>query len=195
MSKTTAPLLSFGATGQIGKTMVASTWKGISYMRKYTVPANPNTAAQQTQRALITASVSAYRNYFTHATGRAAWNYAASASGKAQSGFNLFTSNNAKMCASDADASFADEASEAANVVTIAMLNSDDGGDGDEAGNFALWVGTTPSNLLYVEDIAIAAGDIVCTVVAGAIGTVEYFQLRKDGYDRSGTYKITLSGV
>lgn len=46
MAKTTAPLLSFGASGQIAKTQVYSKWKGRSYARRYTVPANPNSAEQ-----------------------------------------------------------------------------------------------------------------------------------------------------
>lgn len=50
MSKTTAPLLSFGARGQIAKTAVYSTWRGIPYVRRHVIPANPNTVAQQTTR-------------------------------------------------------------------------------------------------------------------------------------------------
>ena len=50
MAKLTGPLLSFGATGQIAKTMVVGTWRGIDYARQYVVPANPRTTAQQANR-------------------------------------------------------------------------------------------------------------------------------------------------
>ena len=50
MAKLTGPLLSFGASGQIGKAMVVASWKGIDYARQYVVPANPRTTAQQTNR-------------------------------------------------------------------------------------------------------------------------------------------------
>lgn len=50
MAKTTAPLLSFGASGSLAKTMVASKWKGRPYMRQHVVPANPNSTAQQSTR-------------------------------------------------------------------------------------------------------------------------------------------------
>lgn len=50
MAKTTAPLLSMEASGQIGNTLVSSKWKGRAYMRRYVVPANPNTAEQQLTR-------------------------------------------------------------------------------------------------------------------------------------------------
>lgn len=50
MSKTTAPLLSWGASGQIAKTQVYSQWKGRPYVRRYVIPANPNSPAQQLTR-------------------------------------------------------------------------------------------------------------------------------------------------
>jgi hypothetical protein len=53
MAKTTAPLLSFGASGQIGKSIVASKWKGRSYMRRHVVPANPQTTAQTSTRDMF----------------------------------------------------------------------------------------------------------------------------------------------
>lgn len=50
MAKTTGPLLSLKAKGQIGSTLVMGAWKGISYARQYVVPANPQTAAQMEVR-------------------------------------------------------------------------------------------------------------------------------------------------
>jgi hypothetical protein len=50
MSRTVAPLLSFSASGQIAKTQVYSSWKGRPYVRRYTIPANPNSSDQQLTR-------------------------------------------------------------------------------------------------------------------------------------------------
>jgi len=50
MSKVTAPLLSFGASGAIAKTQVYSTWKGRPYVRRHVIPSNPNSAGQQLTR-------------------------------------------------------------------------------------------------------------------------------------------------
>lgn len=50
MSRTTAPLLSFEASGQIGKSMVYANWKGRSYARRYSIPSNPRTADQTATR-------------------------------------------------------------------------------------------------------------------------------------------------
>lgn len=54
MARTTAPLLSWGASGQVAQTQVYSKWKGRSYVRRYVIPANPNTASQQETRSTFT---------------------------------------------------------------------------------------------------------------------------------------------
>lgn len=53
MAKLTAPLLSFGGAGQIGKTQVYSRWRGINYARRYVIPANPNSTSQQHTRSVF----------------------------------------------------------------------------------------------------------------------------------------------
>lgn len=53
MSKLIAPLLSFGAGGQLAKTAVYSSWKGIPYARRYVIPANPKTTQQQVTRNMF----------------------------------------------------------------------------------------------------------------------------------------------
>lgn len=53
MAKTTAPLLSMGASGQIGKTQVMSTWRGVKYARRYVTPANPKSAEQTKTRGVF----------------------------------------------------------------------------------------------------------------------------------------------
>jgi len=62
MAKTTAPLLSFGASGQIGKSLVASKWKGRSYMRRHVVPANPQTTSQTQTRDMFNVLSNIFRS-------------------------------------------------------------------------------------------------------------------------------------
>ena len=50
MAVPTGPLLSFGASGTIAKTMVYSKWKGRPYVRRHVIPANPKTNAQTLTR-------------------------------------------------------------------------------------------------------------------------------------------------
>lgn len=50
MAKVRGPLLSISADGQIGKSQVYGSWRGVPYVRQYVEPANPNSAAQQVVR-------------------------------------------------------------------------------------------------------------------------------------------------
>lgn len=68
MAKLKAPLLSFGASGQIAKTIVYFPWKGLNVARKHVVPANPNTTDQQTQRGYVTAGVAKIHAAIVRAT-------------------------------------------------------------------------------------------------------------------------------
>jgi hypothetical protein len=53
MAKLTAPLLSFEGSGQIARTQVYSSWKGIPYARRYTIPANPRSTSQVQTRSVF----------------------------------------------------------------------------------------------------------------------------------------------
>ncbi|MBA7538534.1 hypothetical protein ES705_37832 [subsurface metagenome] len=59
MAKLKAPLLSLGASGAIGKTIVYFGWKGLDCAREYVVPSNPKTEPQNTQRGYVIAAVAA----------------------------------------------------------------------------------------------------------------------------------------
>lgn len=50
MSRVTAPLLSFSGSGQIAKTQVYASWRGIAYVRRYVEPANPRSTEQTITR-------------------------------------------------------------------------------------------------------------------------------------------------
>lgn len=53
MATTTAPLLSFDARGKIADAMVFADWRGVSYVRRYVIPANPKTTAQVLTRDIF----------------------------------------------------------------------------------------------------------------------------------------------
>lgn len=97
MPKTTAPLLSFGASGQIAKSMVYSTWKGIGYVRRYAIPANPKTVKQMSNRSLWQMIGNAW--LFAPAAIQNAFN--AFAVGKPLTGRNKFFSENQQLLALD----------------------------------------------------------------------------------------------
>jgi len=53
MAKVTAPILSMRARGQIGKSQVYASWRGVPYARQLVTPTNPNTSGQQATRGVF----------------------------------------------------------------------------------------------------------------------------------------------
>lgn len=97
MPKVTAPLLSFGARGQIGHAQVYSSWKGVPYARRYVVPSNPKTTKQVSNRA-VWALLNAAFLYAPSAIKQA---FDAYAVGKPLTGRNKFFQGNQKLLATD----------------------------------------------------------------------------------------------
>jgi len=93
MAKTTAPILSFGASGQIAKTMVYATWKGRAYARRHVIPANPNSSEQQLTRNTFSFLQSVYK--YAPAGVTAPWEaYAKGAVMTARNAFTKFNNSN-----------------------------------------------------------------------------------------------------
>jgi len=98
MARVTGPLMSLDASGKFADTMVASIWKGRNYMRKYVIPTNPNTVAQQTHRAVFADAVAAWKDLPATdediesglQTSKEAWNSAAGDCSPPISGANYF---------------------------------------------------------------------------------------------------------
>ena len=89
MAKWKSPLFS-DIRNKLGENVVFSMWKGRPYMRSYTVPSNPNTLAQQAQRAQMANIVEMFQNNIKGTpANKAAWNIEALP--LLISGFNIFT--------------------------------------------------------------------------------------------------------
>lgn len=99
MAKTTAPLLSMGARGQIGKSQVYASWRGISYARQLVVPSNPNSSEQQSTRGVFASMSDLWKNGPTLMI--APWN--AFASGKPLTGRNAFIGENIRAMRGEVD--------------------------------------------------------------------------------------------
>ncbi len=93
MAKVEAPLFSFGARGQLGKALVYFPWKALEVVRSYVVPANPNSAAQQTQRSRLTNAVSRWHSAGLVPIDVTAWDRYAATRPTSQSGFNAFVAD------------------------------------------------------------------------------------------------------
>lgn len=92
MATTKGPLMSMGAAGTIGGSLVFGTWKGRNTVRELVRPANPKSAGQVGLRAMFAFLSKEWDALYSNE--KAAW--AALASGSQQSGFNVFLSLNQK---------------------------------------------------------------------------------------------------
>ena len=94
MAKLKAPLMSLGASGQLGKALVFFAWKGLNVVREHVVPSNPKTAAQTTQRSYVTDGVAMIHTAQSRAltaltsADQVAYSALASAKGKIMTWFN-----------------------------------------------------------------------------------------------------------
>jgi len=90
MAKVTSPLFSMGASGQLGKSLVYMTWKGIDDVRQYVIPANPKSPDQTTQRGYFSSAVALWHATAFNAADKGAFNLWAAQAAKPRSGFNQF---------------------------------------------------------------------------------------------------------
>lgn len=89
MAKWKSPIFS-DIRNKLGDNVVFSMWKGRPYMRAFVMPANPNSLAQQANRAHMAAIVALYQaNVKGTAINAAAWDLEALP--KLISGYNIFT--------------------------------------------------------------------------------------------------------
>lgn len=101
MAKVTAPLLSMGASGTVGKTMTFGSWKGIPYIRQRVTPANPNSSGQQQTRTVFAGASQTWRLFNDDA--KAPWN--AFATGAQFTGRNAYVGRFTKLLRGETDLS------------------------------------------------------------------------------------------
>src|SRR5690625_4318284 len=90
MAKVTGPLLSLKAQGQIGKSQVYASWKGVPYARQLVIPSNPNSTGQQATRGVFASLMGLWKNLPTLA--QAPWS--SYATGKPLTDRNAFAKGN-----------------------------------------------------------------------------------------------------
>lgn len=75
MATQTAPNLAFKSTGQVGKTLVNTQWRGVNVVRSYATPSNPQTAEQTKTRSVFGALSDVWKGL--NAAIQAVWTLAA----------------------------------------------------------------------------------------------------------------------
>ena len=188
MAKVLAPLFSTKARGQLGKSIVFFPWKSINAVRSYVIPANPNTAAQQAQRTIMTNAVAEWHSAGYTAKDKTAWNKFASTLAGALSGFNAMVRSFIDAVVGGDDwitmSNVVESAIQAAQV-TITV-------DCSQAGNYYLYWGTSPTFMPESEKIAQSGTTVVFTMDNLTDGVTYYYWIVDDvaaKYGRLGVYK------
>jgi len=192
MAKVTGPLFSLSASGQIAKTLVFGDWKGIDVVRKYVIPANPNTAGQQTQRGIFAGAVEDWHTDGFSAIDVAAWNLYALAQKVAASGFNMLVKLKI-VCAVDGDTwvplvdCLVTAIGAAGATITIT---------GTVGSTVKLYWGTSKTSMFNEEAMDDDAGEYSATLAACSATTKYYFYIKDTSADnqaRTGIYTFTTT--
>lgn len=183
MSKTIAPLLSFGAGGQVGQTMVYSSWKGIQYVRRYVVPANPKTTRQQVTRRLF----AKLQRMWLVAPDLLKAPFQLNAQGRPYTAVNKFTSLNVKgidTSAPPTDMDFFQGSPGAKGGLPPVSLALTPGSGTITA---ALGAPTVPSDWTIVQAVAVAFNE--------QDPQVDFIGNIYSGFDASSPYQVALTGL
>lgn len=149
MAKVTAPLLSFNASGQIGKSIVFAKWRGVDYARQLVQPANPDTVNQQETRNTFSWLNNVWR-YFP-AEVQEAWN--AYAQGQPLTGRNGLIKLNLSNLRSETDlTNLIMSPSAKSGPVAASMVIT----PGDDQLSIALTPGSLPDGWTIDEAVAAA---------------------------------------
>lgn len=192
MAKVKGPLFSISASGQIAKTLVYGDWKGIDVVRKYVIPANPNTAGQQQQRGYFGDAVEEWHTDGFSAIDVVAWNLYALAQKVAASGFNMCTK--LKIAAKVLTENWV-------KLTTCLVTSITSGGcsvaisvASDQTGK--LYMGTSKTSMFTVFDGAFTADHYDFTITGCSASTKYYFYVKNEAateHARTGIYTFTTT--
>lgn len=182
MAKISGPLLSFGARGQIGKSMVVAKWRGVPYARQYVQPSNPNTAGQQSTRGTF----ANWRGAWKLATANLVATWDAFAAGKKFTGMNAFVGQNLAATRGETDYAMFIGSPGSGGGLPLPGITVDVGALSGEI-DVDFTAPDLPADWQITKAIAIAFPDgDPATAFEGPI---------TEGTDATAPYSITLSGL
>ncbi len=210
MAKLKGPLMSLGASGAIGKTLIFFGWKGIDAVREYVVPSNPKTGPQITQRTYLSEAVAMVHTAQARAANalsaadQTAYSALAAVKGAIETWFNracklwldVAVAGDTPCIYSDGQVTTPTPAA----IDMIMYLNEETPSD-LVAGKF--YFGSSKSNLIHAKVATVVAGVSVALVAENCsafltAGTKYYWQFRPDAADPcegadSGIYYFTAT--
>jgi len=173
MAKIRGPLLSLDARGKFADSIVYSNWKGIKTARTYVIPANPNTADQQTQRGYLASAVEQYRSADLTGDDKTAWDLYATTAATPMFGFNSFIKNYIDLAVAGKTYNLMFDLT--GDVSTPEELTVTVEGTAVDL-TLNVHYGTSPTSLIYTAAMAHdAAGKYEATIESLSTGVKYYF--------------------
>jgi hypothetical protein len=197
MPKLQTPLLSFGASGQINKTLVCYTLRGQNVARSYVIPTNPRTAAQTTQRDKITNAVTFWQRAITDTRVRESWANLLSRDFEPMAGYNKCTQQILHELSTQTDPLFCTRVTATAPGAPFMQAYFASAGPNpipSEAGPFDCFIGPSISTLVFVAQLGLQPGNYVQQGTSVPVGEHSFWQFRK-GTWRSGIIDWIVGSV
>lgn len=193
MAKVKTPLLSLRGTGTVGKQVSFYEHGPTHCAREYVVPADADTAAQQTMRDAMSDINTAWTDTFRTDQNRTAWNLYRSVYRAPGTGYSNFISNAIKSYPDSQYRWFAVEANLInATRVDIPMARVD--GLPPAGGRHNMWIfaSTTPTDLRFFQKKRMEADRTLIVSGLNDFQPVVYLQIYRRGTSRSGIYRMQL---
>lgn len=194
MARLIAPLFSFGARGKLGDALVYFPWKGIHAVRTYVIPANPNSAAQQTQRGYLGNGVVDWHGIGLIPLDVTAWDRHAATRPTSMSGFNSFMKDHIDLQVGGDTPEMGFNATVVDDGDDTFTMTIDEGG---AATGVNLKWGTSPTALINTEVGAEAADTWTCDPADDVSGQTIYgrFEISDGGgiVGYTGIYRLVMA--
>jgi hypothetical protein len=186
MAKVTGPLLSLRAQGQIGKSQVYASWRGVPYARQHVIPSNPQSSKQTDVRGCFSSIQDLWKRLGTIA--QAPWT--SFSSGKPLTNRNAFSKFNVKAMQQQADRQdFVGSPGSKGGVAPTAVVGAGGAGSGEVKATITSPPTPTGWTLVAAQAFALEDGD-PATSVPSPIGENENTSPTEDG-----DTDVTISGL
>ena len=192
MTNNPTPNIFLSASGSIGHTITALSWKGCTYWRPYSYPAKGKTVAQAKVRTLFKMGADAWRSTFNSPQLREDWNRLAGYANVPMTGYNIFVASAYHARVKLPDVAF----------VSAYLLNGDHIEFRGKTINLKpipspsqgvdIWIGTDPADQEYWDTREFILGEL-WTPPFEKPGTY-FIRLSSEGVPVSGLIKVVYHG-
>ena len=184
--------LFLSASGSIGKTMTATSWKGCQYWRPYAYPNTGKSVAQAAVRKLFAQGNEAWKRDFKSKQVRDDWNLAASYAKTKMSGYDMFVASAYHAAVLNPYIVFAADYYLSGDHLVFSPAVIHGGTMPDPSQSIDIWMGYNPYKQDYKMTRQFHAG-LLCSPTFPGPGTY-YIRMFSEGVPVSGLIRFKYTG-